>query len=161
VDQLLTEDINHRLNIFIKFLNNSWQTMQPLFDSDKTGSLQIDWLQANWEMIVEGAFPANEFILESYGDGADCNGASSRVLYPNRLPTHRITVAGSNGEAVYDVLGRQKLDTSDEPIIFDRFVGFDRKSWYFEKPIFTHFLGEYLGDTVVVLWADVKATLEG
>lgn len=150
--------INTRLNVFRKFLNNSWQIMQPLFDADKTGSLQIDWLQANWEMIVEGAFLVNEFALEPYGDGADCNGASSRVLYPDRLPTHKITVAGSNGGAVYDILNKQTLNTLVEPIFFDRFVSFGPENWYLEKPKFDYILGEYFGTTVVVLWADVEAS---
>ena len=42
------------VNLFAYFLDVAWEAMQPIIALDKTGSLQIDWMRANWELIVEG-----------------------------------------------------------------------------------------------------------
>lgn len=57
--------------------------------------LLADWLQANWEIIVEGTLHGSglvDSVIDIYGDGADCNGVSSRVSMPNLFPTHSIHV---------------------------------------------------------------------
>ena len=100
------------LNKFSSLLVFYWKDLESLSTSDPSGSLKADWLQANWELIVEGLLlPGENLALEPYGDGADCNGTSSRVLYPNRLPSHRLVCKSLNDRFVYDVLNDQKLDT--------------------------------------------------
>ena len=64
-------------------LETYWGSLQKLSKHDPTGSLKDDWMQANWELIVEGLLSDGRLVLEPYGEGADCNGASSRVLYPD------------------------------------------------------------------------------
>ena len=109
------------LKIFSELLVAYWENLESLSKYDTTESLKIDWLQANWELIVEGLLDGKNLVLEPYGDGADCNGASSRVLYPDRLPTHRLICKSSSGGLIFDFLNDQELDTSKEGIIFDRF----------------------------------------
>ncbi len=99
------------LKRFSSFLATSWEEVSLLSAADSTGSFTIDWLQANWEILVEGLL-GQGIVLEPYGDGADCNGASSRVLYPDRLPTHQIICKPLQGSQIFDALNEQQLDSS-------------------------------------------------
>ena len=55
-----------------------------------------DWLQANWEIIVEFRLQnvgLTEGLIDIYGNGADCNGEGSRVSLPKSQPTGAIHIA--------------------------------------------------------------------
>lgn len=77
---------------YVDFINKSLPLLEDYFKNQQNYLLD-DWLQANWEIIVEA--PLNVF-LEPYGDGADCNGASSRVWEPAKLPTHKLMCRSSH-----------------------------------------------------------------
>ena len=127
-----------------------WQDLLSLSENDSSGSLKDDWLQANWEILVEGPLSQEDLVLDPYGEGADCNEASSRVLYPTRLPTHKIICKPVNNGQFYDVLNKRQLDTSKGEVVFDRFVCIGEDGWFYELPPFDRVLGEYLGESVVV-----------
>ena len=99
-------------------------------------------------------------VLEPYGDGADCNGASSRVLYPNRLPTHKIICKPINSNQIYDVLNERQLDTSQGEIVFDRFVCIGKDGWYYELPPFGKVLADYAEQSVVIDFNNIDFQLE-
>lgn len=97
--------------------------------------LAQDWVQANWELIVESKLckSGSEF-LEVYGEGADCNGDSSRVWMPNATATHRVNIALCES-TVDEFTG---MDSSgmlgvERNLVFDRFVSWDGKV-YAEAP---------------------------
>lgn len=138
------------LKKFSKLLICYWDELSTLSKNDPSGSLKTDWLQANWELIVEGALYEEGIILEPYGDGADCNEASSRVLYPTRLPTHTLICRPLNDEPVYDILNNNELDVSQGEILFDRFVCLAEDGWYYESPPFDKVLAECGGKEVVL-----------
>lgn len=71
---------------FRDFLIASMPIAEDVFRGD-TNDLLADWLQANWEILVEAG--TGKYISH-YGDGADCNGRSSRVWLPEICPTHRV-----------------------------------------------------------------------
>ena len=148
------------LDRFACFLDASWPTMQPAFNDDKTSTLKIDWLQANWELIVEGGLLPKRVTLHPYGDGADCNGASSRVLYPERAETHRIVLEAKHGHPLFDYLGKSKIDTTHKAIVFDRFVSVRADGWYYECPPFTHILAEDNEARILISRKDVVARVE-
>ena len=152
--------IRQLLKSFSNLLVAYWENLESLSNNDPTGSLKIDWLQANWELIVEGLLSDGSLVLEPYGDGADCNGASSRVLYPDRLPNHRLVCKSSSRGLVYDFLNDQELDTSKDEIIFDRFVSIGEDGWYYEVPPFDKILGEYAGESVVVEFDNIDVQLQ-
>jgi hypothetical protein len=108
---------------FHAFLQASLPVVAQVPGMQADDGLKADWLQANWETLVEAPTRENprEF-LEVYGDGADCNGASSRVWYPQAMPTHRIS-CGPAGTALRDVLSGETL--AERLLPFDRFVGWD------------------------------------
>ena len=152
--------IRELLKGFSSLLVDYWENLESLSKNDPTGSLKVDWLQANWELLVEGFLSDGSLVLEPYGDGADCNGASSRVLYPDRLPNHRLVCKSSSDDLVYDFLNNQKLDTSKDEIIFDRFVCIGEDGWYYEAPPFDKILGEYAGESVVVEFNSINVQLQ-
>lgn len=146
------------LEKFSSLLVHSWENLSLLSESDQTGSLTIDWLQANWELLVEGLVGQGIF-LEIYGEGADCIGASSRVLYPDRLPTHQIICKPLQGSQIYDVLNDQQLDGSTD-IIFDRFVSLGDDGWYYELPPFDKILANYNGEDAVLDFSEIDFQLK-
>jgi len=55
-----------------------------------------DWLQTNWELLVEFRLQDSKIttgLIDIYGNGADCNGAGSRVTLPRSYPTCSIHIA--------------------------------------------------------------------
>lgn len=138
------------VHTFADFLCSCWEVVQKIDEHVASDSFHIDWLQANWELIVEGTVCQPSEALEVYGEGADCNGASSRVLYPHRVPSHKIVCQASSESRVYDNLGERYIETDDEVIEFDRLVVLDERKWYSEFPPFDMVLGSYAGVNVVV-----------
>ena len=81
------------------------------FDNVEREEYFNDWLQANWELIVEKAICKPGEYLQPYGEGADCNGASSRICFPKAKPTHFLRCANRLGE-VRDLLSGRIVDVS-------------------------------------------------
>jgi len=152
--------INNLLTHFSNLLFLYWEDLLLLVKEDSSGSLKDDWLQANWELIVEGLLDDKNIVLNVYGDGADCNGESSRVLYPDRQQTHRLICKPLVGKHVYDVLNEQSLDVTQDDIVFDRFVSIGDDGWYYELPPFNKILGEFSGEAVVVDFSGVDVRLQ-
>lgn len=143
---------------FSSLLVSSWKDLSLLTEHESTGSLKADWLQANWELLVENLV-SGEVVLDTYGDGADCNGSSSRVLYPDRLATHQIICEPLSGGQVYDILNDQQLDALQD-IIFDRFVSIGDDGWYYELPPFDKILADHTGENVVIAVSEVDFQLK-
>ena len=152
--------INNLLAQFSSLLVLCWENLLQLVKEDSSGSLKDDWLQANWELIVEGLLDDKNIVLEAYGDGADCNGESSRVLYPERQPTHRLICRPLDSKYIYDALSKKSLDITKNDIIFDRFVSIGEDGWYYELPPFDKILGEYDGKAVVVNFSGIDVQLQ-
>jgi len=143
--------IKEFLQNFIQLKISNWETLTTLSEIDTTGSFLLDWQQANWELLVEGFIDQpNTIVLECYGNGADCNGASSRVLFPELRPTHRLICTPKANSTVKDYLTGKEVKASNIEIIFDRFVTFGNENWYSEAPPFDKILGEYKEREVTV-----------
>jgi hypothetical protein len=132
--------IDKALRVFAEYLNISWVTVLPLLVDREytTNEISInDWLQSNWELLVELKVLGLGEYLEIYGEGADLNGSSSRVTDINALATFKIKVGAVNPENTLDFLNNQyvKLDN----ITFDRIVGF-KNEFYFIEPDFKYVL---------------------
>jgi hypothetical protein len=88
-------EINKAVRVFASFLNASWDIVMPLLLERKytTDESSIsDWLQANWEILVEKKILKQNEYLETYSEGADYNGSSSRMNDIEALPTHTLRV---------------------------------------------------------------------
>jgi len=54
-----------------------------------------DWLQFNWEVLVESLLCKSGKFLQPYGEGADCNSFSDRVRFPEMKSDYRITCSST------------------------------------------------------------------
>ena len=147
------------LTQYIALLNCCWKHVEKASKLDKTRSFLLDWKQANWELLVEGLLDEPNSVLEPYGEGADCNPYSSRVLYPDRMPTHRLICKGAQAQKVYDHISNTCLDTSKCDIFFDSFVSLGSSGWYREAPPFDKILGYYQDREVVIDFDKVDVEL--
>nr|WP_317200528.1 hypothetical protein [uncultured Psychrobacter sp.] len=151
--------INNILKDYASLLCLYWSKVKELDNSDTTESFKDDWLQANWELIVERQLGDSDLYLEVYGDGADCNGVSSRVLFPNKQATHNVILKSENEEKIYDFLGERYIDDSIEEIVFQRFVTIKDDGWYYEEPPFDMIEALYRDEVVIVKFSAVNAEL--
>src|SRR5690606_2936732 len=106
-------DIDKAIRVFSDFLNKSWGVIIPLL-SDRSyttdESSKSDWLQSNWEILVERkVLQLNEY-LEVYGEGADFNGVSSRITNIGSFPTHFVKVLVNNDK---DILNNSEIESSE------------------------------------------------
>lgn len=130
-------NVNEIIKYFSDFLNVSWNCAIPLLSERAYTSNEDsinDWMQANWELLVERKIlPLNEY-LEVYGDGADFNGVSSRITDMNRVATYYLSVSIYAG---VDLLTNEKVNNSI--FLFEKFVGF-KAGFYTVAPPFKYVL---------------------
>ena len=137
---------------FRDFLALNWSFIGSVDAQDKSDALLIDWIQVNWEMLVERQLPNSQIILEIYGDGAD-NGKSSRIQDMNALPTHRVLCTPKSGSLIFDCLNKVKVDAVATALVLERFVSMRPNGWYYEEPPFDKVLC-FIDDSEVVFNVD-------
>lgn len=133
---------------FRGILISSFPLVHRLEESAGIDSLGADWLQANWELLVEGPLSkqiGTPFCLEVYGDGADANGASSRILAPASLATHKIVCIPRKRSPIRDYLNEVPVDAPPSGFPLEKLVSLGSDGWYYETPPF---------DAALVLDAD-------
>lgn len=126
-------NIDKAMRLFANYLNATWNIVEPLIlnrNYTSNENSRSDWIQANWELLVERkVLPLNDY-LEVYGAGADFNGKSSRITDIEADATFFVGVVVD--EAV-DVLNNQ--DIRSQIYFFDRFVGFENGFYIDSSPI--------------------------
>lgn len=152
--------INKALKDYVYLLCLYWPHIEQLTCTDSIGSFKDDWLQANWEIIVERQLMSADMYLEAYGDGAGCNGESSRVLFPEKIATHSIILNSNSEHKVYDILGERYIENKDDDIIFQKFVTIKKDGWYYEEPPFNKIEALYRDETIIVDFSIVYAKLK-
>lgn len=135
-------NINNVIRTFASFLNESWDIVMPLLierEYTTNESSKDDWLQVNWEILVERKIlPINQY-LQPYGNGADYYGASCRILDREGLPTHTLKVFVK--DEAFNVLNNNKVNNnkSEPEFEFDRLVGVENE-FYKNSPPFDYVL---------------------
>ena len=124
---------------FASFLSKSFNTILPLLKNriytDDESSI-ADWMQANWEVLVESNVLSYNERLEVYAAGADFNGASSRITFPDAYPTHKVLVKPKN-EETFDYLNKEKFRLQN--CRFEELVSM-KKGFYHIEPNFDYVL---------------------
>jgi len=127
-------EVTKSINNFRNFILHSWEGLSFFLNNcDDPEEMLNNWLQANWEILIESTLTKENEYLEVYGFGADCNGESSRVCYPDKLPTRRILCYPTNGKLVKDYLSNENVDIAN--CDFMGFVSLD-DNYYKVKPPF-------------------------
>ncbi len=132
-------NINETIARFIRSLRDSWAAINEIESLDKTGSFKHDWMQAMWELAVEGQLKSQTKDLEflvPYGDGADVNGGSSRVIHPTGLPTHCVNCVPKQNGSAFDYLNETSVTFPTYGMAVDRFVTIAEDGWYYEQAPF-------------------------
>ena len=147
---------------FQRFLEASWQSVESAIPLTEEGGedLRLDWLQANWEILVEAVIqPDGTSILEFYGEGAECNGASSRVWKPHAEATHRICCVPKDGSEVTDLVTGRSIEPQD--LDFFGFGNPDRERFQFLHPPFNVVvLNDTEGIDFIVRLEDVRFEIQ-
>lgn len=121
-------NVTKELRGFRDFLEASWPIVSIFIHRESEVN---DWMQANWELLVERQVCKNQGeFLEIYADGADINGANSRVSLPGASPSHRIEVRPVSNNTVLDKLSNKGINPVR--LTFDGFVSWDGKHYSFE-----------------------------
>lgn len=120
---------------FATFLSSSWNSVQPLLKNrsytDDEASL-YDWIQANWELLIERKILSLNNYLEPYGQGADFNGSSSRITDIEAIATHTLRVYSK--KPVREYLNNQIIDTLSFELIFEEFVTIENHFYTYSPP---------------------------
>ena len=120
---------------FQVFLRDSWESVGRILGAGDSAcsSLQNDWLQANWELLIETQLCRSGVqFLEVYGEVADCNGSSSRVWMPEALPTHRVVCLSASTDPVKDEITSRSIDVRN--LTFDGFVHWSEGQYRVSPP---------------------------
>jgi hypothetical protein len=146
------------LRHFAEFLTKNWTGVRASTQGLKAidaNELLADWAQANWELLVEPHLreqvASRESFLEPYGDGAECNGSSSRVWLPDAMPTHRIVCRQRGTASFHDLLTDRVLEPPiGTVVLFEQFATRADGGWYKVDAPFDCVLG-YLGEQEVLI----------
>ena len=155
-------NIDQAIRLFAKFLDNTWEIVLPSlknrpYASDDDTSIH-DWLQANWELLVELKVLDTDGHLEIYGSGADLNGASSRIVYPDAVGTFKVIAKPKSGDTVLDVLRNEQVTISN--LTFDELASFNNVFYEFKPPFNFALLTEAGGELPrVVSLGDIEFEL--
>jgi len=104
-------DVTESVETFRQLLDVAWPLILPLSDADKTGSFIDDWLQSNWERIVEASIdPELGITVQAYGEGADCNIRSSRVWKPDAQPTAFVVGRYVGNEGLINIIDGRPVE---------------------------------------------------
>lgn len=154
-------ELDTAIRLFVDFLNSSWDIVSQLlsnrYDTSDENSID-DWLQANWELLVERkVLKVNEY-LEIYGSGADYNGSSSRIIDPEALANFRVDIKTKKGHETFDLLNNEQVELQN--MTFENFVGF-KNGFYIQEPPFKYALitDDRLGIERVVAINDLQFEL--
>lgn len=137
---------------FCRFINCSWDIVKGEFGENN--DLLSDWLQGNWELLVETAIFSRlkeYFFLEIYGEGADLYRDSSRVTFPEKSPNAEVLI--KLRDKVTDYLSEDKIE-SDMLLPWDELVAMN--SNFYERGVpFEYVLFSLQGVDSVVSVKDV------
>ncbi len=137
------------LGFFRKILISSWETVDFLCSEDTSDFFKQNWLQANWEMILESFLCQKEgklIILDHYGEGAEDLHYSllegqegfDRVSLPSMAPTHTITCKPIK-ENLLCSFSNQIIHFPENGLIFGEFTSMS-KNQVIEAPPFDQVL---------------------
>lgn len=155
---MTTNHVDDLVRGFARLLANAWPEVLAASRLTKAGSFVQDWLQANWEAVVEAGIGPGVF-LEVYGEGADCNDRSSRVYRPEATPTHAVVCLSRPGEeGVIDRLSGRLIAVSSDGLPVEELVTLEG-SWYTARPPFDCVLVERDGNSYVFRINEVAFSL--
>ena len=154
--------LDKSVDAFLGLLRTSWSGVRATLveSAGWDESVMSDWMQANWEMIVEAALSRNGAVaLVVYGDGADCNAGSSRVWKPSALPTHAVACRPARATAKDQLTGDDVRFPANGLPLSEFVTMADGSGWYRACPPFDCVLLDAGGEEVVVELSELRFAL--
>jgi hypothetical protein len=135
-------DVTKQMLAFLDILNINIEKVESLLrnnnlDEDDVENTINNWIQFNWESLVEKIVCSENEFLEYYGEGADYYNEFYRVTYSTAEPTHKIVCRSISGDLLIDLLSEKAIDVAQKEFV--RFLNFDGY-YYSNKPIFKHLM---------------------
>ncbi len=112
----------------------SFGSLPSWLKDDPNNSIN-DWYQSNWEILVENPLMNRgivKSVIDVYGDGADCNGSSSRV-------------------SLHELQPKQSIHVNDGYIFHS--YGTMKNEWYYQEPPFDIIRAEKPNDEILLVAA--------
>ena len=147
---------NEIVGSFRKFLNSAWEPFIECIQSFEEHIKEdfIDnWLQFNWELLVEYPLCDYHEYLQAYWNGADCNGLSDRVLNSKASATHKIICTSKTGTTLTNKFDNKPIEI--EKLNFQKFVSYQGNTTYLDIPPFNFILLEGNEELVIVEISEV------
>ncbi|MDB6081208.1 MAG: hypothetical protein JWO53_480 [Chlamydiia bacterium] len=85
----LPVNVTEHITKFRDFLCICWPSIDSLMadhDWSNDGKFTLNWLEVNWELLVERELLCGKGFLKSFG----MSPLASRVIFPNQKPTHAV-----------------------------------------------------------------------
>lgn len=113
-------DVTNLIRAYCVYLDRSWMPVCELRNMSDEESILENWLEASWEMLVEGSLGG--VVLPAYYGGAELNPRSDRVHLPQggENATH-VVVCRSDGP-VLDMLTQRSIALPSDGIPITNFV---------------------------------------
>lgn len=120
-------NVNRTIWCFLDYLNHSLPHVKNILNGvEEFDECQSDWMQSSWETLVESKlFYGTTNSLTIYGDGADVSKGSSRVCFPERVPTHKLKCICRDKKL--DLMSREEIDIMG--FNFEKFVKWEGDSY--------------------------------
>lgn len=131
-----------------KFLTASWDIVfSDCEDTDFNNDLKDDWLEANWELIVESYFNVGRERINLSRYGAGAAGRFDRVFIEGAQDTHEVKCFAYKNNALFNVIDGINIVVPDEGFTFRRFVSI-QDGWYVQAVPFNMVQVNELEDAV-------------
>ncbi|MGH1335927.1 MAG: hypothetical protein ACRBFS_07345 [Aureispira sp.] len=119
-----------------------------------------DWLQVNWELLVETAICEPLQYLWPYGSGGNANGISDRILFSEGVITHAVVCYPKVGEHFFNAFDNQLVRA--DLCIWEKFASLStNKQHYIDGPPFDYvLLSREYNELIIVAVKDVVFKLE-
>lgn len=125
------------LRAFVKVAELCWRELASL-EQNKVEREELfnNWLQVNWELVVERSLRKEhpDLWLDPYGDGADRPGG--KVLNPAARTTHRVYCRPKKGDKGVELISGNPIEFPQSGLPLEAFVSCNPGEWHrFEPPL--------------------------
>ncbi|VEF26714.1 Uncharacterised protein [Shewanella baltica] len=134
-----------------KFLIASWDIVFPNFeDTDFQNDLKDDWLEVNWELIVESHFNVGKERINLSRYGAGAAGRFDRVFIEGAQETHEVKCFADKNNTLFNIVDGINIVVPKEGFTFRRFVSI-QDGWYVQAVPFNMVQVNELEDAVFTI----------
>ena len=127
------KDTTQAMLNFSLFLNQCWEIAEWFLKRNTSTNFDYDdWLQANWEILVETKICEPNQFLQFYGEGGNCYDEFSRITYYQKLPTHKI-ICELTEASTFDFYNNKEVKKLDS-YTFNSFLNISNTVAYYKPP---------------------------